>query len=157
MAFTDFADTQYIKSIDTGEEIRVGSFQTIRNEELVYYRPTIYINGTATISNEKMRVNIYSDSAYTSKLYSSEWASLSDISGLTDTGYWIGWVRLDFNNENLNLNKIYYPTIEMSDYTRNGETFWIGACHDFPFPIYDNSENFFYDHPLALQLFGKEL
>jgi len=151
MAFQDFAADQYIKTVDTGEEIRVGSFQTIKNLELKYIRLTIYIDG-AIPTNEQVRVNIYSDIGTTSKIFSSEWSNLSEINGVSSR--WLGWVRTDFDRQNINKELIYYPTIELNNYTRVPGSYYIGFCYDFPFPIYDNSEDLFYNHPLQMQLFG---
>lgn len=154
MAFLDFADTQYTKTVDTGEEVEVGAFQLAKNLELSAIRPTIYITGTSSITTEKFRMNIYSDVGYTSLLYQSSYANISDIVGLTTKERWMGWVRLDFNRESINKNIKYYPTLEVANYTRNGDTFYVGFNYDFPFPIYDNSEDFFFNHPLQTQIFG---
>lgn len=152
MAFKDFSNIQYIKTIDTGEEIRMGGFKVASNSEIEYMRPTIYINN-GTITNEEMRVNIYSDYGTTSKIFSSSWTKLSDISGMT-TLYWIGWVRVDFNREPLNKYIWYYPAIELRNYTRVFGGLYIGAAYDFPFPKYDNGQPYFYRHPLQLEIFG---
>ena len=154
MAFFDFAETQYIKTVDTGEEIRVGSFKTAENLELQYMRPTIYITGTTLVTDERIRVNIYSERTYSAILYQSSWSNISEISGLMVKDRWIGWIRVDFNRENINKNITYYPTIELDNYTRDGQNFFIGFAHDFPFPIYDNGASLFYRHPLQAQYFG---
>jgi hypothetical protein len=150
MAFKDFSDTQYIKTVDTGEEIRIGSFFPPKNLELAYMRATIFISG-AVPTNEEMRINVYSDDAYSSKLFSSEWSKLSDIEGVTS--YWIGWLRVTLDRQPLNKFIKYYHTIEFRNYTRT-PTYFLGAAYDFPFPIYDNGETYFYNHSLQFQLFG---
>lgn len=154
MSFLDFAKTQYIKTVDTGEEIRMGSFKDARNEELKHFRLSIYIQGTALITTEQVRVNIYSENTYTAKMFCSNWSNISDIENLQGDVGWIGWIRIDFNRENINKNLTYYPTIELNNYTRDAQDFYIGFCHDFPFPIYDNLEDLFYKHPLQMQIFG---
>lgn len=151
MAFQDFSETLYIKTMDTGEEIRVGSFATANNMELKYIRLTLYIDG-ATPTNEQIRMKIYSDSGFSSLLYTSDWSTLSDITGVSSR--WLGWVRVDFNRENINKNKTYYATIESQNYTRILGTYDIGFAYDFPYPLYDNSENLFYNHPIQTQIFG---
>lgn len=150
MAFKDFSDTQYIKTVDTGEEIRMGSFFPPKNMEIAYMRPTIFISG-AMPTTEEIRINIYSDETTTSKLFSSAWSKLSDISGVTAS--WIGWIRCDFNRQPINKFIKYYPTIELQNYTRT-PSYFIGFSYDFPFAIYDNAEPYFYNHSLQFQLFG---
>lgn len=151
MAFLDFSDRQFIKTVDTGEEVQMGFFQTTKNMQLAHIRPTIHINGKVC-TTEKLRMNIYSDMGYTSLLYQSAWADLNQIP--TTSLDWIGWIRLDFNRENINKELRYYPTLELSGYTRVVGVSYIGFCYDFPFPIYDNLLTNFYEHPLQMQIFG---
>ena len=150
MAFKDFSDVQYIKTVDTGEEISIGSFIPPKNMGIAYMRSTIFISGQVP-TTERMRINIYSDLDNTSKIFASDWSNLNEIVGVTSS--WIGWIRVDFNKEPLNKYLSYYPTIELDGYTRT-PTYFIGFCYDFPFPIYDNAEPLFYKHPLQFQLFG---
>lgn len=151
MAFKDFSNIQYIKTIDTGEEARMGGFKTAVNTELEHIRPTIYINA-GTITTEEVRINVYSDPGASSKIFSSSWAKLSDIEGLSTS--WIGWIRVDFDRQPLNKYIWYYTTIELRNYTRVVGGYYIGFSYDFPFPKYDNSEIYFYRHPLQLEIFG---
>ena len=150
MAFKDFSKVQYIKTIDTGELVKIGSFNTVNNLELKYMRLTVYVESMA-LTTEQIRINIYSDIDCTSKLFSSDWCTLSDISGLSSR--WIGWVRIDFNRQPINKLLTYYAAIESQNYTRTASNY-IGCSFDFPFPIYENNENDFYNHPLQFQLFG---
>lgn len=151
MAFLDFSKVQYIKTMDTGEEIRMGAFKTANNMELKYFRVTLYVNGDIS-GNEELRVNIYSNAITTGLLYQSSWAKLSDISNLGTR--WLGWLRLDFNREAINKRLYYYPTVEARNYTRNVNDYYLGFAHDFPYPIFDNGESLYYKHPLQMQIFG---
>ena len=154
MAFKDFAETQYIKTIDTSESISFGSFSVVNSMELAHIRSALMITGVSNLSgNEQVRLKIYTDPAFTSLLYTSDYANLSDITDIGTTN-WFGWIRIDFNRENINANLTYYVQLETLNYTRNAETFWIGFSHDFPFPVYDNAQTLYYKHPLAMQLFG---
>ena len=155
MSFTDFAETQYIKSIDTSETPRMGSFKVATSGELKYMRVKLYVNGTLG-GSEQIRLNICGDAACTSALITSDWSDISDIvdeDGVATTGNWLGWVRIDFSRENINKNITYYVSAEFNNYTRNAETFWLGLSYDFPYSIYDNSESLFYNHPLAMEIF----
>ncbi len=155
MAFTDFAATQYVRTIDTGEELRLGSFSTEDHFELQYMRVTLFVDGISNITNEKIGIKIYSDDTYQHVLATSTLSPLSDIDA-TGT-HWIGWVRVDFNRENINKSLTYYPTIYTQNYTYDPGTLELGFCYDFPYPIYDNSQNLFYNHPIQFSIFGYKL
>lgn len=155
MAFKDFSEEQYIKTINTGETPRLGTFKVLTSGELVYMRVKLYINGLFG-GSEQVRLKINSDTAYSSALYTSDWSEISEVVDENDaaiTGNWLGWIRIDFNNENINKNLTYYVSAEFANYTRNAGTFYLGLAYDFPYSIYDNSENLFYNHPLAMELF----
>lgn len=155
MAFADFAETQYVKTVDTGETPRLGAFSTAENGELKYMRVKLYIKGTLS-GSEQIRLKIYGDSSFSSLLYTSSWSSISNVTdenGAAVTGDWIGVIRTDFNNENINQNMTYYLEAEFANYTRNSDSFYIGLLYDFPFPVFDNNEPLFYNHPLAFEIF----
>lgn len=151
MSFYDFAKQLYCKTLDDGEIARMGSFSLLVSNELKYMRVLLFINGDIA-GTERLRLKIFSDPLHTSLMYTSEWSSLSDISNIGT--YWLGWLRITFNRESLNKNLTYYLSAEVDGYTRVGGSFYIGLMFDFPWPIYDNNEDIFYDHPLAMQLFG---
>lgn len=154
MSFVDFSKVQYIKTTDTSEEIRIGSFKTVNSLELKYIRLTIVIKGLTNILGE-IAIKIFSDPGYTSLLYISDYSDLSDIEIInTSNDQWIGWIRIDFNRENINNKLTYYPTIVTRNYTRTANDYYIGFAYDFPYPIYDNGESKFYRHPLQMQIFG---
>lgn len=155
MAFKDFASVQYVKTVDTSESPRMGSFSLASSGELGHIRTVLYINGTMS-GTEQFRIRVCGDSACSSALATSDWMDLADITdenGNIATGDWVGFVTADFNRENLNKDITYYTAIDFNNYTRNTETFYIGVCHDFPYPIADNSEDLFYNHPLVMAIF----
>ena len=151
MSFLQFPDKKYVKTIDTSEIVRLGSINIVDNIELQYIRPSIFIYG-ALGGIEQIRVNLYGDENHLNKIFSSSWRNLSEIS--MSTNYWLGWIRCDFARQNINKNITYYLSVELNNYTRNGETFWIGLNRDYPTPTYDNSEDLWDGHPLAFQIFG---
>jgi hypothetical protein len=153
MAFLDFSDNQYIKFADTGEDIRMGGFSTVNNMELKHIRTTIYIDG-AIPTTERMKIEIHGHIGVQSLLYTSDWANLADIANVSDR--WLGWIRIDFNREPINKDVTYYPKIVLDNYTAIAGSFRIGFAYDFPFPVYDNSQDLFYNHPIAMQIFGYE-
>ena len=150
MAVLDISKTQYIKTVDTGEEIRMGSFKTVKSGELRFIRITMYWIGKIP-DTEQVRVNIYSDSGYDSLLYQSDWRDLGDITGATSE--YFAYVRCDFDRVNLNKENTYYIAAEYNNYTRNGSTYYQALVYDFPFPKNDNSEEIFFDHPLQFEIY----
>lgn len=153
MSVFNFSETQYVKSVDTGELVRCGGFQVNENAELGYVRSLLYIKGALT-GTEKIRTKFYLDANHTMLLYTSDWSPflISEI-----PGNWFGWVTTSYNNENLNPNITYYIEVEFTGYTRNAESFYIGVCRDFPYPIYKitPTPQWFYEHPLATQIFHR--
>ena len=151
MSFQQFADVQYIKTFDNNEKIRMGSFSVVESLELKYIRSLFYINGTLS-GTEQVQMTLYSDPDYSNVLYQSNTVDIVDIG--TYTNNFIGWIRFDFEQKNINKDITYYPAMTISNYTRNGDTFYIGMSYDFPFPMYDNSEDLFFNHPIGMQIFG---
>jgi hypothetical protein len=151
MSILNFSREEYVKSIDTGELIRCGSFRVNQASELAAIRSFIYIRGTLG-GNERMRAKFFLDDACTILQYTSAWTA--KISSAV-SGDWLGWIRIDFNNENLNPNITYYLAVELDGYTRDTEVFYIGLCRDFPYPIYKitPAPSRFYRHPQATQIF----
>ena len=149
MAFQDFSETQYIKTIETGETIRLGSFQTTSAIELKHIRLTMYVKG-GWAGTEQGYIEVYHNTKYESTEFIGDTMELNTI---TVGDHWIGWVRFDFDRFPLNPNTTYYPVFKTANYTST-PTRLIGLSFDFPFPIYDNSQDLFYDHPLQMQVFG---
>jgi hypothetical protein len=145
MSIYDFAKQQYFKTFNTGEINTMGAFKVSENGELKYIRSLFYIHGVLT-GTEKIRLKICTDSNYSNVLYTSGWSTL------LQSNYY-GWIRFDFARENLNKTCTYYVYAEIADYTRNADSFYICQAYDYPWPVYDNSEGSFYNHPLAMQIF----
>ena len=150
MAFKNFSEYLYIKTFDDDENARFGSFKTQDNLELEHIRTVAYIRGTLA-GTEKMRLKIYSDIAFQNLMFCSDWLNFSDIEIQKD---YLFYLRFDFGRQNINKKNKYYVTGEISNYARNGNDFYVGIAHDFPHPVYENSENLFYNHPLTMQIFG---
>jgi hypothetical protein len=127
MSFNQFPARLDVRVLDTDETAKVGSFQTATDIELKYIRVKLYIQGTLG-GTERMRAKVYGDADRTALLYTSAWSDLSDITGLSGT--WLGWLRLDFSAEHLNKNIEYFLSIEIDNYTRNGDTFYVALGID---------------------------
>jgi hypothetical protein len=145
MSIKDFAKNLYMKTFDTNETNLMGSFKALKNGELKYVRALLYVHG-ALAGTEKVRIKIYSDSLYENLLYVSDWSPLQDTE-------WLGWLRFDFHRENINKNIEYWIAAEITGYTRNADLMYVAQSFDFPWPVYENGEDYFYNHPLAFQLF----
>lgn len=157
MSFLDFNEDQYIKTVNTGESILVGSFSTIDSGELHAIRLLIYINSIADmVGNEQVRLGIYTDAECTFQLYLSSWTNIADIA-LHDETYgttqgWYGWLATYFSNENINQNLTYYLKADFNNYTRS-PTRYLGLGRDYPFPVYGPTLANFQDHPFGFQLY----
>lgn len=151
MAFLNFPETLYVKTIDTSEEIKLGSIKVTNSLELANIRVFLYIKGTLG-GTEQIKVHLSSDVSCTKKIISSDW---SDLSGLPVGGNFLGWVRTDFNREGLNQNITYYCSLELNNYTRNADTFYLSGVFDFPAPVYlPTGNNVLLDHNIGMQIFG---
>lgn len=154
MAFQQFSEVQYVKVFDTDEEIKCGGFQVANNTELEAIRLGIFVEGTLS-GSEQIRCNIYSNAGASKLLFRSAWSDLSDLeysNGSTVTGDFIGVVRANFSRQNLNKNITYYATMELNNYTRNGDTFYISGVFDYPFPRYSSGSSH-YGVNLVMEIF----
>lgn len=156
MSILQFSDEKYAKTFDDDEEIRLGSFSTNNSGWLGNIRTNIYINEVFNlVGNETLQMKVYSDPNLNTVWATSKEFKLSEIaidsSDLSKTGF-LGYVRFDFNQEHINSQYTYYPTVQISNYSRVGD-FFVSMLYDFPDPVYDNGEANFFDHPIAMQIF----
>ncbi len=162
MSILNFSEDKYIKTFDADEEIRLGSFSLASgtNGPLGNIRVFMYIQDfTALGGNETLVLKIYTSTNYENVLITSDTASISDITFDTSDPSkenWLGYLRLDFNDENLNSNFTYYPTVTIANYTPNADAFYIGLAYDYPDPVYDNGGSSFFDQSIAMQIFVKQ-
>lgn len=128
----EFSEELYIKTIDTSEKIQCGKFTTAVDTEIEHMRIMIYINNI-TVTTERMRINVMSKYGHANPLYSSDW---SDLSGITNiAAYWVGWLRFDFNGKFFDSDIDYFLELETGNYTRTGDTNYLGAALDYPFEV----------------------
>lgn len=130
MGFSQFADVQKIKTIDTNETVKLGKFSWDLDSQLRYAKIIFYLHNFS-ITTEKFRINIYPKYGHANPIHQSDWASLSNI---TDTiaADWIGWVRFDFSDVFIDSDHDYYLELEQANYTRNADTAYIGVALDYP-------------------------
>lgn len=146
MSIEQIIATQWHKKFDNDEVVPIGSFSTISDEELQYLQHYFFIHGNIAWT-ERFRSKIYSDANYLSLLYTSDWSSFSNI---TDRGqYWQGWVRSDFHREHLKAGVTYWLAVEIGNYVRNADTFYISLKYDYDNSVYPKVSTQFVDYPLA--------
>lgn len=131
MAFLDFPDTLKVKTFDDDEEVAAGAFTFPDHMEIAHARLVVYKHGSHA-GTERLRVNIYSDSAYSNLMHQSDWSEIADIDGIDAIDYWIGWLRFDFDREHVNLNYTYYIAVEIDGYTRDSDAYYIAGVLDWP-------------------------
>lgn len=159
MAFLQFHEYQVVKTIDTGETVECGQLTPSKNGEIKYIRLMLFKHGTLTPSNLSMTCRLHTSSDLTAVYAASDAVTLATVensSNLNTSGDWLSWVRFDFGRQNLNKNLSYYVSVTTSNYTRNGDTFYLGITFGYPFPTYDPSSNIanFLDAPLSMQWFA---
>jgi hypothetical protein len=156
MSLYEFSQDKYVKTFDTDEEIRMGSFKVQDSGFLGTIRANIFIQNVFDIvGTEVFQMNIYSDENYQTKLTESVEVPITviDISPeIPLKTCYLGYLKFDFNQINLNKNYTHYCTVKISGYARTG-AYYIGLIYDYPDPVYDNSEPAFFDHPIAMQVF----
>lgn len=114
--------------LETGG-VDLGAFQTTAVVSLEHIMLNLYIKGTVG-GNETLRINLYGNTRFSTPVVSSDWVTLSEITDL-GTGNWLGFVRFDFDGYTINPNNTYRIKIESADYTRDAETYYIGALLDY--------------------------
>lgn len=152
MAFNDFNEDVYVKTADTGEEVRLGSFKLQEAGELEHIRVWFFGEGMSSITNETIKLKVYSNYATDSStlMFESSESALTDIGATGD--YWLGFLRCDFNRQNLNPNLTYYLNATFQNYTRGTTVF--GLCYDYPYPWYTTAgATNFYEENIAFQIF----
>lgn len=161
MSILNFSEDKYIKTFDSNEEVRLGGFSVAPGSAgpIGNVRVFIYINDFTSLGgSETLTMKLYTSTNYSNAYVTSNAASLSDITFDTSDGSktnYLGYVKFDFNNEWLNPNATYYPTVTIANYTPSGDTFYIGLCYDFPDGVYSDNTGQFFTKPIQTQIFTK--
>lgn len=122
MSFSQYADEQDFVVLGS-DKVPVGAINLSEDIEIKHVLITFFKTGTL-VGSEQIRLNLHSSERYDSPFARSEWASISDISNLAAS--WLGWLRLDFDRIDLDKDEVIYAEIETQNYTRVGDTFWMG-------------------------------
>lgn len=136
MASLQFAATQRLKVMETGETVDGGGLRVAYDQQLRYL--VVWCVFVGTFTTEKLRVKLFTDAGLTALYATSQWSQLSSITNLGTTA-WLGKLRFDFASEWLRSYsggaQAYYVGIESSGYTRNGDSRYISFMLDWQNPI----------------------
>jgi hypothetical protein len=151
MAFQDFPETLYFKTVDTSEKVNLMNFTPGSDNQLKHGRVMLYIAGAVT--TEQVRLNVNPSETNGNPIFSSDWSDLSDITTHTGTD-WIGWLRFDFSEKHLDSDVTYTMQLETNNYTRNGDTTYLAVAYDWPYPVNDQDND---NRPsIGVELYGLE-
>jgi hypothetical protein len=129
VGFSQFPDTMYVKTIDTGVIEKLAGVRVNETMQLVYIVLTFFRRGTAA-GSERMRLHLYGNPSFLANpVATSEWRNLADFTAGANV---LGRLRFDFNREHLNPDLTYYVAMETDNYTRNGTTFYLAVKLDWP-------------------------
>ena len=100
-----------------------------------------------------MQLNIYSDVDLTRLLYSSNVVDLSSLTNpdIGSTPNWLGYVRFDFSQPNVNQHTTYYLALKLTNYTRNADTFFIASMLDAPVEVNNSNSTL----PSYFEIYGR--
>ncbi len=158
MSVYDFNRDQYVFILDSNTSQHMGSFKTQDKMELGSIRVGLFLKGIQNFTgNESFKLKIYTESSLTNLLYESNTTLISDISNsdINFSGYnnWYGLVSCEFDRPNINPELTYHLAFEVMNYTRTN-TEHIALFFDYPYPIYDNGQPYYYERSLAFQIYG---
>jgi len=150
MSIQQFYDLQTFNTFTNNQELFMGKFQTQQDEEIAHIVAKIFIFGSIS-ENESLRVNIYSESTRSNLIYQSDRSYLRDINNISSN--WLGFIKMDFDRQNINADYEYFPYIEIENYTRTA-LFWVGVKYDYPDQINDTSATSALEAALEYKVYG---
>jgi hypothetical protein len=142
MAFKDFPQDQYFRTLNSDQVTRLGFFNVASGIEMTEMMLTLFVKGLI-VTSFQMRVNVYGNDDQASPIFSSAWATLDATTLLNNdvdppipyVGSWLGNVYFDFNGYPLNPNINYFFSVETLGYTRVGDSFYLGTNLDWYSPV----------------------
>lgn len=151
MSFLQFPSKQYIKVIETSENVDLGTIVPANHYEITNLRLRIYIRDTS-LTNEIAQVFLYNNVGLTNLIGSSNQVRLSDVTAETD---WLGWVRFDFNRSLVLSSETTYVRFTLSNYTRQPQNY-VALALDFLNPVYYIGSDL-NTAPIAMEWFGAQI
>lgn len=132
MSVLNFPDTFYMLPLESSGIRDLGGF-TGASGELKHILLWMVVVGTST-GLEQFTLGIYPDNAFDdfeTAIASSTARTITDFS-VASNGY--NYVRFDFSDVNINANISYRLGLSSTNYTRNGDVFYVGPLLDWPSP-----------------------
>jgi len=157
MSILNFNNRLLVNEIESSSiNYDISSFTTVSNDkQLGHIRVWFYLKGPFA-ANETIKVCITDSLTSPTYTYESNDVTLQDISSLSTSEHWLGWVRFDFNREWLYASTELFLYLRTSNYTLDG-SHEIGAVIDWPVPVYGTyAGEEFDEHSIAFQLFTYE-
>lgn len=144
-----------IRIFDSDENVELGGFTPTVNVRIKTLLIQIIKVGTAG-GSETMTASVYGSTDLTAPLDTSASVALADVeTALGLSGSFTNNTPFTMNGLVLNSNTTYYFGLSLSNYTRNGTTFFISVPFHFPDPVYSKDTHLnFTDGPLAFTVFG---
>lgn len=143
MSVFNFPENQFVRIFNENEKVKISTI-SINSCEIGNVRMKVFLKGNR--SSEKLKL-IFCPKGITTSLFESDEVNLSSIAP-----NFYGLVRFDFQRNNIAQGE-YDIYAEVLSYSRNGNTDYVSLVYDFPVAIYDNSEQNFDGHPIALEVF----
>ncbi len=133
MGFTQVSRDFAVQTFDTSELVQLGRYKVAEATELYHAVMGFYKEGTLG-GSETLQLKLYGTAAYAGTPVAS--SAVVTVASLATTTKWIGSVRFDFSTRpNLNPALWYYAAVATTGYTRNANTFYMGATLDWPFSV----------------------
>lgn len=155
MSILNFSEIQELGILSSNGSLVLGGFSIDSEIELEHISVMLYKHG-GSVTGERIRVRVTSDIEGTRTILTSAWSNLADASNINDGDYWLGWIRTDFNRAGFAKNLTRYLVVDIDNYTRDGDNFFIGLSRDYPFPIYSSGAASFEQAAFAATIFGYE-
>lgn len=142
MSILNMPRDQVFHIIQGTDVLELGSLTLTAATELRHLVLTLVKIGTR-VGSERVRAKVFSDSAYSTLVATSDWATLADIEtalSATSSQSWTARVRFDFGRTRLAASTAYYVGLSAENYTPVGDVFFVGVKADWPDQVNSGDE-----------------
>jgi len=137
MSVLNFPEDIHVLVAETSTEMYLGSVSPTYSQELGHMLLRMYKLG-AHVGDEQFRIGVYTTADLSDTPIYSDTRDITDLTSITSSD-WVGRIRFDFNRENMGSALTYYITLDPVTYTRNADTFYMGALLDHPLSVNTNN------------------
>lgn len=131
MSIKNFSENLFARISGESETVKIATHEILTGGEIGNMRMMIYKQGNP---GGTIKIVCYHRGNVANPVCQSNTVSFSGI-----TENFLGFLRFDFNRENIYQNSVLDIYAVISGYSRNGDTDYFSMIFDFPSPIYDNS------------------